>query len=73
MPLVWGVDTRQSFSSNPASLAKRHARSDLMRLPFAKVTSADMLSVTASSVMPPKRTNVASRQASRSSSVRVRE
>ena len=72
-PLVCGVRTPHSFSSNPASRAKRHALSERTRLPPEKVTSADMLSVTASSGMPPKRVKVASRHASRSSSVRVRE
>lgn len=73
MPLVCGVDALQSFSSKPASLAKRHARSDLTRLPPENVTSAAMLSAMASSGTPPNRTNVESRQASRSSSVRVLE
>lgn len=73
MPLVCGVDTLQIFSSKPASLAKRHARSDLTRRPPENVTSAPMLSVTASSGIPPNRTNVDSGQASRSSSVRVLE
>ena len=73
LPLVSGVRTLHSLSSNPASRAKRHARSDLTRLPSRKDASAPMLSVIASSGMPPNRTKVASRQASRSSSVRVLE
>lgn len=73
LPLVWGVAALHSFSSNPASRANRHARSDLTRLPPGNDTSAPMLSVTASSGIPPNRTNVDSRQASRSSSVRVLE
>lgn len=73
LPSVWGVCLLQSFSPEPASRANRHALSDLTRLPSAKLTGALILSVTAYSGMPPKRTKVASRQASRSSSVRVRE
>lgn len=65
--------TAHSLSSIPASRRKRSTRSDFRRLPSRTVTTADMLSVTASSATPPKRTIVASRHESRSSSVRVGE
>lgn len=73
LPLVCGVPTLRSRRSNPASLAKRHARSFLARRPVDMLTSDDMLSVRHSCGTPPMNLNASRRQASRSSVVRVAE
>lgn len=69
-PFVWGLPGRHSTRPKPASSAKRHGLSARL-LPPENVTSADMLSVSASSEMPPKVAKASSRHASRSSAVLV--
>lgn len=71
LPLVCGERGAQSLSSKPASRANRHALSCLVLLRPETVTRHDMLSVMHSSGTPPRRVEVASRQDSRSSSVRL--
>ena len=71
LPSVSGVRTLQSRSSKPASLAKRHARPDLLRRPPEIVARADMLSATHSPGIPPMNLKVPSRHPNSSSTVLV--
>lgn len=69
LPFVSGLPGRHSASLKPASSAKRQARSTRLRLPPENATRADMLSVSASSGVPPKVAKASSRHESRSSVV----